>query len=385
MKRLASARAVTAMIAALASSAASAELSPETLSIAQFPPLTAHSIIVSSYESLSMRSYVIDGDAGEVRGLLPGSYNSMIRVGPGGDFYSADTYYAKLWRGKRTDQITVMDGKTAAITKEIEIPPNRFQSYTLNTTVDFTEGGRYLLQYNMTPAGSVTVVDPQAGKVLTEIPTAGCGLVFPYAPSAFAMLCADGGMLRIGFDDQGKVERKQVAPFFDPENDPLMQNGVAVPEKDLGIFVSYEGMIHELDLAGPKTYASKPWSVRGKGEEGWWPSGWEPIAYNARLDTIYVLMSETQKWDHPTGGHEVWAFNRKTHERLYRMKFEELITSIAVSPDDAPQLYALTNENDTILYVADAKQGKMLRQVEELGSYPFVLVSMPGYALAGKQ
>jgi hypothetical protein len=67
------------------------------------------------------------------------------------------------------------------------------------------------------------------------------------------------------------------------------------------------------------------------------------------------------------------------------MKFEELITSIAVSPDDAPQLYALTNENDTILYVADAKQGKMLRQVEELGSYPFVLVSMPGYALAGKQ
>lgn len=358
-----------------------AELQPEPLTTHTYPEMSPHRVHVLTYEGVMDRYFVVDGDSGEVLGIVPGAMNSVLRIGADGHFYSADTYYEKIWRGKRTDQITVFDGTTGMISKEIDIPAKRFHAYSLNSTVDFTEGGRYLLQYNMTPAASVTVVDTRTGTVLPEIPTAGCGLVFPYAPTAFAMLCADGGLLRVSFDEAGTARHEQLPPFFDPENDPVLQNSLSVPELDLALFLTYEGVLHEVALADKKPFNAKPWSLRGEGEDDWFPSGWQPLAYSAKLDLIFAVMKQTVKWDHTAGGHEVWAFDRKTRQRRYRVDFAEPIAAIAVSPDQDAQLYALTNENDTIVYVLDAATGELQREVSELGSYPFTLMAVPAHAL----
>ncbi|MDB5970923.1 MAG: Amine dehydrogenase [Hydrocarboniphaga sp.] len=369
---------LSGLLLALLASAAAAELPPEELKVAEFPPVTPHTLALLSYEGGVMnRYYFVDGDTGKVLGILPGAYNSALRFAPDGkSYYSADTFYEKIVRGKRSDQITIFDAKTGQVSGEIAIPAKRQLSYTVNSAFDYTEGGRYLLQYNMAPAGSVTVIDTVAKSVLTEIPTAGCGLVYPYAPTAFAMLCANGGMLRIAFNDKGEVTQRQSVPsFFDVNTDPLMQNGITVPAKDLGVFVSYEGLIHELDLAGPKkTYVAKPWPVRGKDEGNWWPSAWQPIAYSVARNLVYVVMRDGKQYEHTAGGTEVWALDRKTHKRVFRAVFEHPIFSIVVSGDDKPLLYALTNEDDIKLYICDAGSGEVLREVEELGSFPFAMV-----------
>lgn len=367
---------------ALSAPVALPALQPEELRVAQFPPLKAHLVYLLSYEGGVMnRYYVVDGDAGEVLGILPGGYNSAFRIAPDGSrYYSSDTFYEKAVRGTRLDQITSFDTRTGQVADEIPIPPKRLLSYTINSSFDLTEDGRYLLQYNMAPAGSVTVVDMRTKKVLAEVPAAGCGLVFPYAPDAFAMLCANGSMLRLRFDENGKVERQQTQPFFDVNNDPLMQNGLAYPHLDLGLFVSYEGIVHELDLAGPETYQTPAWSLRRPGEEAWWPSGWLPLAYSPAKNRLYVIMHEGKKWEHTSGGHEIWAYDLKTRERVFRRHFDEPIWAIGVSQDDDPQLYALTNENETILYVCDAETGGIVREVEELGSFPFTMVTLPAPA-----
>jgi methylamine dehydrogenase heavy chain len=374
-----------AVILALGAFPAHAELPAEELKVGEFPPMSPHRAYLLSYEGgIVNRYYVVDGDAGDVIGVLPGGYNSGFRIAADGSaFYSSDTFYEKATRGKRLDQITVMSAKTGQVTQEIEIPAKRQLSYTVSTSFDVTEGGRYLLQYNMSPAGSVTVVDLQSGKALPEIPSAGCGLVLPYGPTSFAMLCANGSLLRLSFNDKGEVtQREQTKPFFDVNEDPLMQHGYAYPAEHLGLFVSYEGMIHELDLKGPKTHLTKPWSVRAKGEENWWPSGWPPLAYSPGKGLIYLVMHEGEKWEHTSGGHEIWAFDRKTHKRVFRAKFEEPIWAIGVSQDAEPQLYALTNENESILYICDPLTGEIQRQVEEIGSFPFTLVTAPASVAA---
>lgn len=358
---------------------ASAQLQPEPLITHSYPEPSPHRIHVVSYEGVMERYYVIDGDSGQVLGLVPGAMNSVLRIGPDGHFYSSETYYEKLWRGKRTDQITVYDGRTGMVVRELEIPPKRLHSYSINSSFDFTEGGKYLLQYNISPAGSITVVDGSASRVIGEFPSAGCGLVFPYAPDAWVSLCSDGGLLRMKISDKGEISSESFPPFFDAEKDPVLQNSLVSAENDLALFVSYEALLYPLDLKARKPTATKPWSLRAKGEDDWFPTGWQPVAYNAKTDMLFVIMNQTVKWDHTAGGHEVWAFDRKSKKRLYRAQFEEPIAAIAVSPDAEPQLYALTNENESILYVLDAKTGDMLTEVEELGSYPFTMMAMPSF------
>lgn len=372
---------LSVLFTALLASTASAEIAPEPLTSASYPPLSAHRVHILSYEGGVMNRYfVIDGDNAKMLGMVPGAMYSGLRIGADGHFYSSDTFYDKIVRGNRTDQITVFDGKSGALLAETTIPAKRQLSYTVNSSFDFTSDGSYLLQYNFAPAGSVTVYDSASRKVVGEIPSAGCGLVFPYAPTAFAMLCADGGLLRVTFNGKGESKREQVKPFFDPENDPVLQNSLAVPEKQLGLFITYEGMVHEVNLAGPELYHSQPWSLRAKGEEEWFPSGWQPFAYSSKLDRLYVVMHKGAKWEHTDGGHDIWVYDLKSKKRVQQLHFEAPIWNVTVSPDDKPQLYALSSE-EGILYIVDGTSGKTLHEMEELGSYPFALVPVPAMAL----
>ena len=76
--------------------------------------------------------------------------------------------------------IKVINGDTARI------------SVSKSPTLDISSDGRLAYVYNMQPAASVAVVDRVARKTANVVEIPGCGMVYPWGPSGFASLCADG-------------------------------------------------------------------------------------------------------------------------------------------------------------------------------------------------
>lgn len=274
------------------------------------------------------------------------------------EIYTAETYYTRLSRGERTDVITIWDKANLKPKGEIILPGGkRHQQVTYKNTFQFTNGEKWALVSNFTPAQSVTVVDLEGRKVLSEIDLPGCSLIYPTGPRGFTTFCADSTFSTLQLAEDGKLASTTTSkPVLDLDKQPLF--GMPAMVGQTAWFVSYYGVVKGFDLSGAVAKpVAKPFSV-GTAEGGapeWRPGGWQVIASDA-TGKLYVLMSPSgREGSHKDGGTEVWVLDPAKQVRVARIPLKGPAITIEVTREAKPRLVAA--RVDAVVDVYDAESG----------------------------
>ena len=292
------------------------------------------------------------------------------------EFYTAETFYTRLNRGERTDAITVWDAGTLQPKGEVVLPGGkRQQSVTYNGLFQFVNGKKWALVANFTPAQSVTVVDLDGRKVLSEIDLPGCSQFYPTGARGFTTFCADGSLTSVQLDDAGKVaSSKTLAGVQDIDRQPQFQNAAWIGST--AWFVTFGGQLKGYDLSGP---VARP--LPGKlsvgtadgGQPEWRPGGWQVLA-SGPTGLLYVLMSPYGKeGSHKDGGSEVWVVDPASGKRVQRIALQGQSGSIAVTNEATPHLVAVRATGDIDIY--DAGSGAFVRSLGATVAFSPIMVT----------
>jgi methylamine dehydrogenase heavy chain len=295
------------------------------------------------------------------------------------EIYTAETFYSRLTRGERTDAITIWDTATLQPKGEIVLPGGKRQlSVTYTGTFQLTNGDKWALVSNFTPAQSVTVVDLEARTVLGEIDLSGCSHTYPTGARGFTSFCADGSLISVQLDANGAVAAsKTIEKVQDIDNQAMFQMPAMVGQT--AWFVTYRGQLKGFDLSGP---VAKPLATKlsvgtaDGGQPEWRPGGWQVIAADAR-GLLYVLMSPAGKeGSHKDGGSEVWVVDPASGKRVSRIALQGQSASITVTREAAPHL--VVSRADSAIDVYDAGTGVFVRTLgSAAGSSPILLTPVP--------
>ena len=381
---------------------ARADVAPEkTGAVARTPDAWgAHFVWVG--DQLLHRSVLFDADTGRMLGSIYGGDENVAPVSPvtsaaRREVYLASTYYTRRMRGERSDVLTVHDAGTLAPTAEVALPPRKADYANGLNISALLDDGRFVAVFNQTPASSVSIVDVEQRRFAGEIETGGCALVYPAGPRRFGMLCVDGSVLAVTLDENGaEASRAKSDKFFDAESDPVMEKAVRVgPTKWL--YVSFEGMAHEVDFAGVKPHADDAWSLFSDADRAakWRVGGVQLLAYHAASGELYALVHQGEKDTHKDGGTEAWVYDLAKRERVrsvaapnlrasYLRRMFEIeaggwidwalakivpsagVKSAVVTQDGAPLLFLADGESP-VLSVHDARTGAKLREIAQTG------------------
>jgi methylamine dehydrogenase heavy chain len=394
--------AITLAVAARGAVAAEFETVGKVVALPERPG--AHWFWLS--DILLHRTALFDADTGALLGTISsGTAGAGFVIAPlfspdRREIYLAETYYARGVRGERTDVVTVYDARTLAPVAEIGIPPKRAEYYPGNAANALSDDGRFMAVFDLTPATSLSIVDVRARRFVGEIATPGCSLVYAAGPRRFVMLCANGAALSVVVDDEGreaKLERSE--PFFDPQRDPVTEK--AVRRGDEWLFVSFEGMVHAVDVGGAALRFAEPWSLVDDADRraSWRVGGGQHLAVHAASGRLYALMHQGGPDTHKEPGTEIWVYDLAARRRVQRIavvnpvarfvgdqlalqrrertaRFGEWLVGhlvpntgvdrILVTQDDHPVLVASASLPPTVT-VHDAMTGAVVRAVSEPG------------------
>lgn len=360
-----------AMLASAPAYAAPAKTFPKSLAEEPIPnveilpdPYPASWIIVHDFNFNALpdgRGIVVDtaSAASPVKGMVQiAQFGNVLTSSAKKEIYTAETYYSRLSRGERTDVITIWDMATLKPSGEIILPGGkRQQQVTYKNTFQFTNGGKWALVSNFTPAQSVTVVDLEGRRVLGDIDLPGCSMIYPTGERGFTTFCADGTMTTLQLAPDGTLGKSITSkPIIEIDKQPLFSMPAMVGK--IAWFVSYHGLIRGFDFSGPVAKPlGKDFSV-GNAEGGkpeWRPSGWQVIASDAK-GRLYVLMSSAGKeGSHKDGGSEVWVIDPATKARMARIPIKGMGASIEVTREASPRL--IVARGDAVVDVYDADSG----------------------------
>lgn len=245
------------------------------------------------------RMKIFDAAAGTMLGMVGTGFAGIFTLSPKRDeFYVATTYHSRGTRGERTDVLTTYDSNSLTVKKEMIIPPRHAQAINYRGLIRTSSDGSWVYIQNATPASSVTITDPKAGKVIGEIPTPGCWGILPAAShnKRFSTLCGDGKILTLTLDAEGKVADRQTSEkLFDPDNNAWFLQGEQIGDRYW--FVSFLGDLTELDLGGaaPKKLSSVHFVNAADSKQNWRPSGFQPLTVDPTARYAVIAM-------HPNGG-----------------------------------------------------------------------------------
>lgn len=365
----------------MVSAAHAADLQPEPVRVETLAAKPSpHWVWVSDMAFMHLpdgRAYLVDGDQGQMLGLLSTGYNfvSVLPAHDGSVIYSPETYFSRGARGTRTDVVTLYDPAKLEPLGEIEIPAKRASALPMLSQASLTDDDRFLLIYNFTPAQSTTVVDTKSRKFVGEVDTAGCALLFPTGPRDFFSLCADGGVLSVTLDDNGNAAKlTHSKPLFDRDKDPITEKAVRLG--DTWYFTSYESNIYPFKTGAKGTTVGKRWSLV-TGEEraaGWRTGGLQQLALHRATQRLYAIMHQGPLSTHKDPGNAVWVYDVTTGKRVQTIALKNVASSIQLSQDDQPLLYAVFMGSAT-LDIYDGLKGDYLRSVGDLASTPMLLVT----------
>src|SRR5213594_2356258 len=310
------------------------------------------------------------------------------------EIYLPESYYARGVRGERTDVVTVYDAATLRPLAEIGIPPERAEYFPGTAANALSDDGRFMAVFNLTPATSLSIVDVKARRGTAHVSTPGCSLVYAAGARRFLMLCANGAALSVLLDDEGgeaRLERSE--PFFDPQKDPVTEK--AVRRGSEWLFVSFEGVVHAVDVSGEKPRFGETWSLVDDADRraSWRIGGGQHLAVHAASGRLYALMHQGGPDTHKAPGSEVWVYDLATRRRVQRIPVLSPLVSfigqqagsgrftrwllaavlpntgverILVTQDEHPVLVASASLPPTVT-VHDAMTGAVLREVSEPG------------------
>ena len=311
-----------------------------------------------------------------LKGLVRQAQMGNVLISPkDGKIYTAETFYERLTRGKRTDAITVWNMKTLKAEGEIVLPgAKRQQSVTYPQLFQFTNGNKWALVANFTPAQSVSVVDLAGRKVLNEVDLPGCSQIYPTGARGFSSLCADGSIFSVALDEAGKVVRSNtIKNVQDIDNQALFSTPAFAGQT--AWFAGQHGLIQGFDLSGE---AAKP--IAGPFNVGtadgaapeWRPSGWQVIAADA-AGRLYVLMNPNGKeGSHKDGGTEVWVFDPVAKTRLARIALQGQSIAVGVTREDHPHL--VLSRADGVIDVYDAASGAFVHSLGATVAYNPIII-----------
>jgi methylamine dehydrogenase heavy chain len=357
----------------------------------------AHWVWVS--DVLLKRAALIDTDGGRFLGMLPGGGSGILaplRSRDGREISLAETFYTRGTRGERTDVVSIADAITLQSKGEVVIPPKRCEHTSWVAGSALSDDGRFLAVFNMNPATSLSIVDVAERRFVAEIDTPGCSLVYAAGPRRFLSLCADGTALVTTLDESGReASKSHTERWFDPKTDPVAEK--AARRGDQWFFVSFEGVVHPIDVSGPALRFTETWSLLGDADrkESWRVGGMQQLALHAATGRLYALMHQGGVDTHKAPGTQVFVYDVDKRERVERIELRNPTASfvleriamppggaidwllqralpnqgverIAVTQDDAPVLLAATAFPAT-LAVYDARSGAYLRDVSEVG------------------
>lgn len=372
----------TALAAALlpCTAIASPPLANEPASTEVLPsPPGPHWVWVNDIAFFNMtdgRATLINGDTGTMLGMLSTGYGFTGLVIPrtGNIIYSPESYYSRGTRGVRTDVVTLYDPRRLSPVGEIALPPKRAAIMPMRSAAALTDDERFLLIYNFTPAQSVTVVDTRTRRVVGEIGTPGCALVYPTGARSFFSICADGALLQVRLDDAGRAAALTRTPqLFDAEKDPLGEAGVRLG--DTWWFTSFHGWAYPLEHTPQGMRTGPRWSLFTPPERAqhWRTGGLQYLALDRRAHRLYAIVHQGDLATHKDPGKEVWVYDLDTHRRVQRIRLRQQAGSILVTQDGNPLLFTCFLGSPA-LQVYDARSGQYLRTVASVAETPTTMV-----------
>ncbi len=347
-------------------------LPAETSDVATLAPAVPHRFFTMGYRGSAV---IFNGDSGKLEGQVPlGQESTLALSADNSRIYVGETMWTHGNRGARVDLLSIYDGKTLNLLKEIELPGRALVNMKFND-FSLSASGKRAYVYNMHPASSIVWVDlvKEAVGGTAEVP--GCALVFAWGEDGVSSLCGDGSLATVSLPAGGAPKVTHTKPFFDAVNDPIFDNSLFDNATGRAVFLSYTGLIYTAKL-GAEPVIEQPWSITeaagqkaagsGVDELAWRPGGRQPIAWHKQSDRIFVLMHPGSYWSHNDAASEIWVLNLKTHALLARyavpVKLAGIVRSFAVSQRDKPQLYLLNPDGgDTVV---DADTGEELRKID---------------------
>lgn len=312
---------------------------------------------------------VIDGRTLKVEGMVHTGAFAQTTLSPDrSEIYAVTTYFSKVNRGERSEEILVYDARTLALKAEIPYPGHHAQALPYIGTLRTSGDGRFILVQNATPATSVSIVDRQSGKTVAEVPTPGCYLVYPaQSANRFGTLCGDGTMLTVSLDDAGNpVAKKKTAKFFDPDADALFVS--AVQDGDDYHFVSFKGHLITVNVGGETAAPRQPWPLVAArdAKQGWRPGGYQPIALHRQSGTLYVgVHPQGREGSHKDPAREIWIYDLASKTRVGRVRTPHAV-GLTVSQGAAPRVFAFNTDGAGITAFDG---GRKLRQVAAAGGF----------------
>jgi methylamine dehydrogenase heavy chain len=346
------------------------------------------------------RTALFDADSGDLLGTISsGTAGVGFVIAPlfspdRREIYLAETYYARGVRGERSDVVTVYDATTLQPLAEVPLPPQRAEYFPGNASSALTDDGRFMAVFNLTPVTSLSIVDVRARQFVAEVPTPGCSLVYAAGARRFLMLCANGSALTVVLDDDGRAARvERSAAFFDVQKDPVTEK--AVRRGNEWLFVSFDGVIHPVDVAGDTPRFEETWSLVDEADRkaSWRIGGPQHLAVHVGSGRLYALMHQGGPDTHKEPGTEVWVYDLASRRRVQRIPvlnpLESFVSQqaglgrlsrwllaralpnpgverILVTQDDHPLLVASASLPPTVT-VHDAMTGAVVREVSEVG------------------
>lgn len=365
-------RALAAAIA-LAAYTAGADVVPEEIRTRNLPPATPSRVYVTDVtigHIVDGRIHIVDADKSAYQGMVSTALAGQTALAPDrSEIYVATTYFSKLNRGERVDQVDVYDAATLALKAEIAIPPRHAQALPYRGTLRASSDGRWLFVQNATPATSVSIVDLKARKFVAETALPGCWIILPVpsAPNRFVTLCGDGTMEAVTVDADGKTSITRSAKFFDPDHDALFVSGEAIGDRYH--FVSYRGNVYVANVATDPPTVEAPWPLVSAAEAkaGWRPGGYQPVALHDKSGRIYVGMHPKGKeGSHKSPAKEIWAFDTASKKRIDRVPGHHA-TVIAASRGDAPRVFAYSTDKSSLAVFDASGKLKHLKTASPFG------------------
>jgi len=392
-----SARVASPLLALLLlSSVAGADLAPEPIGrVERLPTPGPHWVWAS--DAVSERIALVDLESGDLRGVVDGGWGVTTGLFTGdGRVWIPETHYSRGSRGRRTDVVTVYGARSLAPEGEVLIPAKRASNSQPVGNEALSDDDRFLAVFNMTPATSISIVDLERRSFVGEVETPGCSLVYGAGARRFLMLCADGVALLVELDDEGNAIRKtRSEAFFDADADPVMEK--AVRRGSTWYFVSFAGLVHEVDVSGPVARFREPWPLASEAEleAGWRIGGRQLLAVHRTSGRLFALMHQGGADSHKQWGSEAWVYDLERRERIQKIAlrnpgltylgvsmefgqdwiwpFNRLydwalsmlplgVSSLAVTQDDAP-LLVTGSEFSGSLGLYDAARGAFLRRI----------------------
>ena len=360
--------------------AGAADFVPEQVTVRTLPPANPARMYVSDVaisHIIDGRMHIVDGETLKYQGVIGTGFTGLTTLSPDrSEIYVATTYLAKLNRGTRTDQVDIYDSQTLVLKAEIVIPPKHAQALPYKGVIAVTPDGRFILVQNATPASSIAVVDRKASKYVTEVPTPGCwGILMAQSVSnRFTTVCGDGSLLTITLDAAGNSQDEQRSDrLFDPDKNPVYTQTENAGDEYL--FLSFYGDILSANLGGSKARIGAVWSVLDDAarKENWRPGGYQPFAYHAGTNRLYVAMHpDGVEGSHKNPAAEIWAFDAKTHARVARVEGNNAV-ALAVSHEATPRLFGIDPLSAGLLRYETVPALKFAQRVDGFGEAPILI------------